>query len=223
MCEADKVEIILREYENQNEWQRHNENQRAQLVNILLLITGGLVAIYSQSTTRGEVVDFVAWFLIGIGAFGVISITKYWERFTYHVDLETAHRLVLDRYIATGVVATVENEPKISDENVLLKTRKLGRWKHDSARKPILKDWYFMQHWIWDGVFAITSMLGVFLFWREHRIGWEVFGPSIAGIVVVLVVVACASGPRTPKERMDSEPNKATNTIATSAQPKTMA
>jgi hypothetical protein len=50
------ADILLAEYANRNDWQRHNEIQRAQLVAILLSISAALVALlrktgrYSQPT-----------------------------------------------------------------------------------------------------------------------------------------------------------------------------
>src|SRR5690349_7680807 len=97
MLDNDKITLLWNEYENQNEWQRHNENQRAQLVNILLVISAALVTLPAKFSRTDWAIPA---FLIGVGAFGFFAMMKYWERFTYHVQLEIAYRKALDSYFA---------------------------------------------------------------------------------------------------------------------------
>jgi hypothetical protein len=44
--DKDKMTFLWNEYKDQNDWQRHNESQRAQLSSILLAISAALVAAF---------------------------------------------------------------------------------------------------------------------------------------------------------------------------------
>lgn len=149
--DKDRIDILLTEYENQNEWQRHNENQRAQLASILLAIFAALVALLPKDKplTRDD------WpapaLLVLIGIFGILAVMKYWERFLYHVRLETAHRNVLNSYF---------------ENNLLIRTRDDAIKEHNKGWRPLFKDRHLMQHWLWEGVFALITLLGFYFLAR---------------------------------------------------------
>ena len=42
--DQDQITLIWNEYKDQQDWQRHNEGQRANFTNILLILSGALVA-----------------------------------------------------------------------------------------------------------------------------------------------------------------------------------
>ncbi len=89
--DKDKIAILLTEWKDQNDWQRHNENQRAPLVSILLAISAALVAWIKDKPLTHD--DWpIAAFLIGLGVFGLLAIMKYWERYVYHVRREDGLR-----------------------------------------------------------------------------------------------------------------------------------
>ncbi len=148
--DKDKIAILLTEWKDQNDWQRHNENQRAPLVSILLAISAALVAWIKDKPLTHD--DWpIAAFLIGLGVFGLLAIMKYWERYVYHVRREDSLRKELDIYF-----------PK----NLLIKAKKEAVKEHNKGARPLLKDRYLMQHWLWEGVFALITLMGIYFLKR---------------------------------------------------------
>ncbi len=132
----DQVLIIWNEYQNQNEWQRHNEKQRAQLSSLLLVVSAALVALLGEEVKRAG--WSVAVLLITIGVFGILSVMKYWERFSYHVELEEAYRSVLDSYFTDS---RPEGEPSASiGVNLVIETRKKAIERHKEGGMEALAE-----------------------------------------------------------------------------------
>lgn len=147
--DKERINILLEEYKNQDEWQRHNESQRAQLTTILFTISAALVALLAKDRPLNPDDWPIPTLLVVIGIFGILSVEKYWERFRYHVRLEEAHRVLLDTYFP---------------DNLLINTRKKAVIEHDESRRLLLKDKYVMQHWLWNGIFVLVILAGT-LFW----------------------------------------------------------
>ena len=145
--DKDRIEILLSDYKDQNDWQRHNENQRAQLASVLLAISAALVTLIPKDRPLTQDDWPIPAFLIGIGVFGILAVMKYWERFVYHVRREDAVRKILDSYFPN---------------NLLIKTRRDVIKEHNKGWRPLFKDRYLMQHWLWEGVFALITLLGVY-------------------------------------------------------------
>ncbi len=143
--DRDRIEILLIELKDQNDWQRHNENQRAQLVSILLAISAALVTLIPKDRPLTNNDWPIPAFLIGIGVFGILAVMKYWERFVYHVRREDSLRKELDVYFPN---------------NALTKLRKDTLKEHNKGWFPLFKDRHLMQHWLWEGVFALITLLG---------------------------------------------------------------
>jgi hypothetical protein len=149
--DTHRISILLEEYKNQNEWQRHNENQRAQLASILLAISAALVTLLPKDKPLTRDDWPIPALLTIIGVFGILAVMKYWERFVYHVRLERAHRKVLDSYF---------------ENHLLIKTREDAIEKHNKGWRPLFKDRHLMQHWLWEGVFALITLLGIYFLAR---------------------------------------------------------
>lgn len=145
--DKDKITILLAEYNSHAEWQRHNENQRTQLTNILLAISAAVIAL----APKDRPLAFNDWpigaLLIGVGLFGVLAVMKYWERFTYHVRRTEAVRVILDSNFSS---------------NWLITARKSAAKEHNKGWRPLLKDTYFKQHWLWEGVFISIIVIGFY-------------------------------------------------------------
>lgn len=142
VTDKDRIEILLSDYKDQNDWQRHNENQRAQIANVLLVISAALLALFKDK--QGQSIPV---FLIIIGIFGFLTIMKYWERFLYHVQREDELRKALDSYFP---------------DKLLSQTRNIAFEKHNKERL-LLKDKYLKQHLLWAGIFVLIALLGAVL------------------------------------------------------------
>jgi hypothetical protein len=152
--DKDRIAILLAEYSNHTEWQRHNENQRAQLTNILLAISAAIITLIPKDRP----LTFNDWpvgaLLIGIGVFGFLAVMKYWERFLFHVRRTQAIRTVLDSNFSNNWLINARNE---------------AVKKHNKGWRPLLKDKYFKQHWLWEGVFVSITMIGFYFLGKAFQ------------------------------------------------------
>lgn len=152
-----RIELFWNEYINHNEWQRHNENQRASLSNILLIISAAIVTYLSQQLPlSGNLIPLIS-FLTGIGLLGVVAVLKYWERFKYHVRHEEALREVIDDLLR---IETCSNQNNSQNQPTLASTRKIAATAHAKGLFPLFRDPFLRQHWIWIGIFVFISVLG---------------------------------------------------------------
>lgn len=184
----DQITIIWNEYKDLNEWERHNEDQRAHLSNILLVISAALIALLPKD----HPISWHDWpttaILIVIGVFGILAVIKYWERFNYHLRIELAYRTILDSYFplsANQPKANKQQESRLRSALRRVFARKDDQSKampppprlfisardqavelHESKTPLLLQDGVFMQHWLWIGIFGIVTGLGIYLtFW----------------------------------------------------------
>ena len=180
----DKLTLLWNEYKDQNDWQRHNEAQRAQLSSILLTVSAALVAFLSKDGTLKPDAWPIPCFLIGIGIFGVFVVLKYWERFMHHTRLERAYRCAIDLHFRNGknnaigeeAWRAIEEAVKVEEDQtyknlsaydtklgLFMSTRRVALRAHNSSSTTWLKDPRPMQHWLWIGVFALIGVLGAVL------------------------------------------------------------
>jgi hypothetical protein len=179
MFTSDQVNTLLQDYKDQNEWQRHNENQRAQLTNMLLLISAALIAFLAQ---RGPTIDDwpMALFLILAGGFGILSVEKYWERFQYHLTRESALRQQIDLSFDQSILSNPMpcrklrelegrevSDPITDDAELrgLSEIKALALMRHSEnwskGSRAWLRDERLMQHRLWEGIFVAIAFLGV--------------------------------------------------------------
>lgn len=162
MADSDnKITILLSHYANQCEWERHNENQRAQLANNLLIVSAAIIAFLPSNLKPND------WplpiFLIIIGILGLLSIMKYWERFMYHSRIDEAYYRVLDSYFAANAEQPESETRPSTQDSLLIAIREGAIKEHESKCSPFLRDKNFKQHWLWEGVFSVIIILGVVL------------------------------------------------------------
>jgi hypothetical protein len=105
----EQITVIWNEYKDEQNWQRHNESQRAALTQILLGIAAALFALFPREPIAGD--WLIPIFLIGIGVFGIFVVLKYWERFEYHVMVAREYRRVIDSFFEE--IATSQPKRKI--------------------------------------------------------------------------------------------------------------
>jgi hypothetical protein len=154
----EQITVIWNEYKDEQDWQRHNESQRATLTQILLGIAAALAALFPREPRAGD--WLIPAFLIGIGVFGILVIFKYWERFEYHVVVAREYRKVIDSFFRE------DNGQPEGKEFLFIATLEAAKAAHGEGWLPLLKESYFRQHWLWIGLFAAITLLGVALLQR---------------------------------------------------------
>jgi hypothetical protein len=150
--DKDRINILLEEYMVQTNWERHNENQRSQLASVLLAISAALITLFPKDRPLTPNDWSIPVLLIVIGIFGILAVLKYWERFSLHGNIGHHFREVLDTYF---------------EDNLFINTYNNAVQEHDkNGEQPLFKDKYLKQHWLWEGVFVVIILLGIFFLVR---------------------------------------------------------
>ena len=90
------VEILLAYSKEEWEQRRQAENQRSLMTNFILTIASAtILLILNKGFTLGSLP--FAIFLIPLGIFGSVAVTKLYERGEYHVESTKAWRGEIDR------------------------------------------------------------------------------------------------------------------------------
>jgi purine-cytosine permease-like protein len=77
------VEVLLRYYEEQWEQIRHLENQRATFINIVIVVSVGIVGFVMQQGLGPASIP-LAVMLVVLGVYGSIASQKFYERYGLH-------------------------------------------------------------------------------------------------------------------------------------------
>jgi hypothetical protein len=141
----DRATILWNLYKEECDWLRHNETQRGSLTTVLLAVYGGILAFLPKDRPLGHHDWPLPGFMMVLGLVGVLSILKYWERFNFHGHIRRRIRQELD-----SLVGSIEQ------------LREQGKADHN-AKRFLLNDNRFMQHWLWIGVHTIAGVLGLWL------------------------------------------------------------
>jgi hypothetical protein len=159
----EHLTILWNEYKDQRDWQRHNETQRAQLTNLLLVISAALIAFSRDGGGK----SFVPWFLVGIGCFGLVAVGKYWERFVWHGWQADACCKAMTAYFPK-----VDDSKPDSKQNLLILANQSGTDRHIKDRSQpgysrwwrcLMKDSCLQQHKLWYFLFIFIAFVGLFM------------------------------------------------------------
>ena len=82
----------------------------------------------------------------------------------YHSTIDEEYLKALDSYFAPKNDQSKEIKTTPTENNLLLEIREKAIREHESKPFPLLKDRYIKQHWLWEGIFVIITLLGVGLF-----------------------------------------------------------
>lgn len=172
VTDKELLTILWNMYKEECEWTRHNELQRATLTTILLAITAAFVGLIPKERLLYREDCLLPAFIAATGLFGMLAVSKYWERFCFHREGQRAFRQRIDQYFPEGE-GEMEKLPKYPLDmrpRELIKTREAATRTHNSNRMfALVKDSYSMQHWLWIGVFLIIFFFGLYLFLT----GWK--------------------------------------------------
>jgi hypothetical protein len=86
MTEKEKelaVEVLLRYYEEQEEMIRHLENQRATFMNMMIVVSVGVIGFVVQQRLSHSSIPLTIM-LIVIGIYDWIAVEKFYERYHLH-------------------------------------------------------------------------------------------------------------------------------------------
>jgi hypothetical protein len=142
---ADSTDILWNFYQEHCAWERHHEEQRASVTNILLVVAAGVLSVITfGGISRSDLPLTI--FLIMQGLFGALFVAKQYERFTRHQRLANVYREVLNVRFP---------------ENRIILLRDLAD-KEQKEKYPILSDEVRLYQ-LWVGLHLLIALFGVVL------------------------------------------------------------
>lgn len=143
---ADSSDILWNLYQEHSAWERHHEEQRASVTNILLVVAAGVLSVitFNEGISRADLPLTI--FLIMQGLFGALFVAKQYERFARHQRLANKYRQALnDRFPESQIIALRE----LAD-------------KEQAIEYPILFDKVRLNK-LWVGLHLLIALFGVVL------------------------------------------------------------
>jgi hypothetical protein len=142
---ADSTDILWNFYQEHCAWERHHEEQRASVTNILLVVAAGVLSVITfDGISRSDLPLTI--FLIMQGLFGALFVAKQYERFARHQRLVGKYRQALnDRFPESQIIALREQADKEHKEKY--------RILSDEVRL----------HQLWVGLHLLIALFGVVL------------------------------------------------------------
>jgi len=102
---TDKYDLLWNIYQEHCNWERHHENQRSSVTNILIAVAAGVLGIIALDGKLAPTDLPLTIFLIIQGVFGSIFVAKQYERFARHQRLANKYRQELnDGYLDAKIV-----------------------------------------------------------------------------------------------------------------------
>lgn len=144
---ADSADILWNLYQEHSTWERHHEEQRASVTNILLAVAAGVLSVitFKEGLTRSDLP--LTLFLIMQGLFGALFVAKQYERFARHQRLAGKYRQALnDTFPESQIIALRE----LADQEQARKFRILYKLR---------------LHQLWVGLHLLIALFGVVLTW----------------------------------------------------------
>lgn len=150
---ADQTDVLLNIYQEHCAWERHHEEQRATVTNLLIAVAAGVISVITFDG-KLSTADFpLALFLVMQGIFGALFTAKHYERFAMHQKRADLYRKTLDSlYPETNIIFI----RKSADEEHALEYP----WFH---RLPLNKFWISLHLII--AVFGCILSAGILLHW----------------------------------------------------------
>jgi hypothetical protein len=150
----DDVEILWRMCNEHFTHGRHHETQRSALSNFVLLTEGGILAFIGGKTAGNgpDVLWVLPCFLIALGAFGIASSLKLYERFRLHTEI-------------AGVIRK-EIESRLNMNPTVSQLRDNATNKHKTK-------WYYRVvgqthlYIYWLALHGFVALLGIILLFRR--------------------------------------------------------
>lgn len=105
---SDSAEVLWNLYQEHSTWERHHEEQRSSVTNILVAVAAGILSVVTLNGFTPSDVPLMI-FLVLQGVFGAVFVAKQYERFSRHQRLAKIYRQALsDRFPDAQVIALRE-------------------------------------------------------------------------------------------------------------------
>jgi hypothetical protein len=138
----DEDSILLQFWQEQRDHARHTESQRAQMTNLILVITAAGLGLLTSQQLHGRKLLFITIGLAVLGAYGTVITLKYYERYGLHIEYAQLIRQRLN-----------ERHPALGIEQDWLRARTEHRRQHPRLR-------HLRLHYIWAALHSIIAVSG---------------------------------------------------------------
>jgi hypothetical protein len=113
---TDKYDLLWNIYQEHCNWERHHENQRSSVTNILIAVAAGVLGIIALDGKLAPTDLPLTIFLIIQGVFGSIFVAKQYERFARHQRLANKYRQELNDGYLDAKIVQLRKEGDIEQE-----------------------------------------------------------------------------------------------------------
>lgn len=110
---ADKIDVLLKLYEEDWQQARQAEDQRTAITNITLIIVPALIGFVSQQGFNTKALPLTI-LLIFLGIYGVIASQKLYERHCYFSDRSGLWRDKLDELHPNLKISQIRDEARFN-------------------------------------------------------------------------------------------------------------
>ena len=144
---ADSSDVLWNLYQEHCTWERHHEEQRASVTNILVAVAAGVLSIITLNNglTRSDLP--LTLFLMMQGLFGALFVAKQYERFARHQRLAGIYRQALDTCFPESQIITLREVAE--SEQV----------------KRFATLYNLRLHYLWTGLHLLIALFGLVLTW----------------------------------------------------------
>jgi hypothetical protein len=151
---SDRVEALLRMYDEHAKQARQHEDQRERMTNLILIVAGALITFISYNGLKADsLIASIA--LIILGAYGYLFSLKHYERNRYHTTIMKAFRDGIDQELG-------------SPSSIIARLRNSGAEKHkeneavyDKHMKERLRNIRLFR--LWAGLPLLVAVFGLVL------------------------------------------------------------
>jgi hypothetical protein len=148
---SDKVDILLKYWEEERAQGRQSENQRATVTNYIIIISSLIITFVVNNK-----LEFYLWplaiMLVFLGVFGIVITRKYYERWKLHMSRA--------KYLMEEAQGILDIDTSVA--------MKKGRKEHkeDCQKNYLFKNIHaFPLYKLWDVFYIFIILIGVvFLF-----------------------------------------------------------
>lgn len=138
-----EVEILLAYSQEDWEQRRQSENQRATITNFIITIASAILIYIVEKGLSTQQLPLTI-FLIPLGIFGAVAVSKLYERGEYHMASTQAWRKRVD-----------ELYPKAQ----LLNLRNQAKEAHAKKFGMVIREWVRL-HSIWASINLVIALIG---------------------------------------------------------------
>ncbi len=114
---ADKSDIVWGMYQENTTQGRHHESQRETVTNLIITITGVLLALVALDDKLNQADLPLAIFVTLLGLWGAVFSLKHYERYLLHMSRARQYRNALDALLSDAGIKKLKQDADTEHNN----------------------------------------------------------------------------------------------------------